>query len=145
MTTIDAALFAELKTIGATVTPAATVYAEGAGGGRSADPFITFARSGGTHHRVMSGGAELADYRYGLDVYSRKRATVSALVDQIREALDNRIGTIGAPAAGLEVHLVLMDAEDYLYEPDRAGAAGGWHRANLSIIVWTAETKTPVN
>ena len=141
--TIDAALFAELKTIGTRSTPNAAVYAEGAGVARNTDPYMTFERTSADHHRHMTAGAGLVSYGYDVNVYSRSRATVAFLVDAIREALDHRLGTIGAPAADLDVAAVFLEQEIFLYEPDRAGAAGGWHRANVGMILWLAETVTP--
>ena len=60
-----------------------------------------------------------------------------------RTTLENRTGTIGAPAAELDIHAVFLDSETFLYEPDRAGSALGWHRAALGLIVWVSETVTP--
>ncbi len=138
--TIDAALFAELKT----VLPGTRVVVAGAGYALTADPYVAFERSSAEHLRHMTGGAGEVQYRYDVNVYSRTRSKVSALVDLIREALDNRRGTIGAPDADLDVDAIFLDSEDFLYEPARSGSSGGWHRALLGLTVWTAETKTPV-
>lgn len=140
MTTIDTALAAELRTIAAQF--GARVIAEGAGFAESHDPYLSFSVQSSDHVRHMTGGAGLVMYRYNVDVYSRTRSTVAAIVDSIRESLDNRIGMIGAPD-GVVVASVTLDGETNLYEPDRAGRAGGWHRSNLDIVVWISETETP--
>lgn len=138
--TIDAALFAELKT----VLPGTRIVAAGAGFALTADPYVAFERSSAEHLRHMTGGAGSVQYRYDVNIYSRTRSKVSALVDRIREAMDNRRGTIGAPAAPMDVDTIFLDSEDFLYEPARSGSSGGWHRALLGLTVWTAESKTPV-
>lgn len=140
---MDEALFAELKVIGATVTPAARVVAAGASLPFTSDPYIAFGQADAEHHRHMSGGAGMAMVRYDVDIYSRRRATVRALTDAVRTTLDNRTGTIGSPDAELDVYAVFLDDERFLYEPDRAGSSAGWHRAALGLIVWVAETVTP--
>lgn len=140
---MDAALFAELQVIAKMVTPAARVVAAGASLPFTSDPYIAFAQNDAEHHRHMTGGAGMAMVRYDVDIFSRRRSTVRALADAVRTTLDNRTGTIGAPDAELDVHAVFLDSETFLYEPDRAGSALGWHRAALGLIVWVSETVTP--
>lgn len=137
--TIDAAIFSELQTI----LPQTRIVAAGAGFALTADPYVAFTRSSADHGRHLRGGAGSVMYRYELNVYSRTRATVTVLVDTIREGLDNRRGTIGTPDADLEVDAIFLDSEDFLYEPSRSGSSEGWHRALLGLIVWTQETVTP--
>ena len=131
--TIDAALFAELKT----VLPGTRIVAAGAGFALTADPYVAFERSSAEHLRHMTGGAGSVQYRYDVNIYSRTRSKVSALVDRIREAMDNRRGTIGAPDAPMDVDTIFLDSGDFLYEPARSGSSGGCHRALLGLTVWT--------
>ena len=142
---VEASLHAELKAIGATVTPSARVLPLGASvKGDESDPLIVWSQDGSAHERTLRGGAGLVALSLALDVYSRQRSRVTALVRALRERLDNLTGTIGAPAEALDINVIFVGGIDYIYEPDGSGNAAGWHRARMALTMWVAESETPI-
>lgn len=105
-------------------------------------PFIRYQRIDTRHERHLTGGVGKRRERWQIDCYGTDTIVLDNLAEAVREALDNKTGSIGGDNA-VTIKVAYLEEMADSNEPDNEGGTGHVFRVRMDFIIWYSETTTP--
>lgn len=107
-------------------------------------PFLIYTSVDSTHEHNMGGASSMRHSRVQIDSYATTYASVQAIAEAVRLALDSFVGYVDVGTERVEISKLFIETTRDLYEPSEDASQRGIHRVSQDFMVTITE-KRPVH